>query len=98
MYYLITPRRRLGVAIDKADLRNLTPVRGDIHINELHSQALGRTTAEAWIFTSAGGAQDILPRLFDARVTQMGTNGINITGIEQIGDCFYAQSWWCRAM
>ncbi|WP_397448106.1 hypothetical protein [Pseudomonas sp. NA-150] len=96
MMYLIVQRRRLGVALDKRALHRADPVRGDIQIAENHSAQLGRVTVEAWIFTSAPGAIDVLPRLHDVRVTNMGSIGMNLTGIERIGDAFYSQSWWCR--
>jgi hypothetical protein len=37
-----------------------------------------------------------LPRLLDASVTSMGTQGLIISGIEQVEEAFYFQSWWCR--
>lgn len=96
MYYLIVPRRRLGVAIDKKELQRVTPIRGDIHIIEMKNEALGRTTISAWVFQSAPSAPDILPPLLDVRITGMATLGMNLTGVEQIGDAFYSQSWWCQ--
>jgi hypothetical protein len=96
MHYLITPRRRLGVAIDKKLLGKIQPVRGDIQITEMPNEKMGRTTISAWLFTSAPNAPDILPPLLDVRITGMGSTGMNLTGVEQIGDAFYAQSWWCR--
>jgi len=95
MYFLITPRRRLGIAISNQDLKMILPVRGDIHFTELEDKQFGRTTISAWVFNPSSGP-DILPRLLDARVTGMAQQGMNISGIEQIGDVFYAQSWWCR--
>ncbi|MBC3948370.1 hypothetical protein [Pseudomonas folii] len=96
MRYLIVRRRHLGVAIDKTQLRKIQPVLGDIHISEMPNETLGRTTISAWLFSSAPNAPDILPRLLDVQVTGMSHNGMNLTGVEQIGDAFYAQSWWCR--
>ena len=96
MYYQIVLRRHLGKALDKEVLRNVAPIRGDIHISESLNETLGRTTAEAWVFSSAPGMPGVLPRLLDVRITGMGTLGMNLTGIEQIGDAFYSQSWWCR--
>lgn len=96
MHYLITPRRRLGVAVDTKTLRNIQPVRGDIQITEMPNETLGRTTISAHLFKSAPHLPDILPPLLDVRITSMGSTGMNLTGVEQIGDAFYAQSWWCR--
>jgi hypothetical protein len=96
MYVLITPRRQMGVAVPKDQLSRITPFRGDVQIVESQSSALGRITREAFILNSVGHAPDALPRLLDAGVTSMGTNGLTISGIEQIGEAFYFQSWWCR--
>ncbi|OQR30240.1 hypothetical protein BWR59_16905 [Pseudomonas sp. Bc-h] len=95
MYFLITPRRRLGVAVDKKELAKIPPIRGDVQIIEAHENLLGRTTTTAWIFSSAPG-ENILPRLLDVRITGMATGGMNLTGVEMIDDALYAQSWWCR--
>lgn len=95
MYFLITPRRRNGVALSKEELRRTPPVRGDIHIHECRNDQLGRATFSAWVFNSGSGP-DILPQLHDVKITGMAQGGMNLNGIEQIGDVFYAQSWWCR--
>ncbi len=98
MEYLIVPRRRLGVAVGSKELRRIQPTKGDLQIAELQSEALGRVTVSAWVFVSSPNTPDPLPRLLDVRITGMSTNGMNITGIEQIGDAFYSQSWWCRGV
>jgi hypothetical protein len=98
MNYLIVPRRRLGIAVDSKELCRTQPIQGDIQIAEVQSDALGRVSVSAWIFVSSSHMPDPLPRLLDVRITGMSTNGMNITGIEQIGDAFYSQSWWCRGV
>ena len=95
MHFLITQRRRLGVALTAKEVRDTIPVKGDVQINESANSSLGRVTTEAFILRSGEGP-DVLPRLIDARVTGLGTLGMNISGIEQIDDAFYFQSWWCR--
>src|ERR1700712_4817174 len=95
MYFLITPRRRFGVAIDKKELTKIPPIRGDVQIIESHETFLGRPPTTAWIFSYAPG-ENILPRLIDVRITGMATGGMNLTGVELIDDALYAQSWWCR--
>lgn len=96
MYFLITLRRHLGVAIPKKQVSQITPLKGDVQIVESPHSELGRITRQAFILNSVGHAPDILPRLLDASVTSLGTQGMTISGIEQIGDAFYFQSWWCR--
>lgn len=96
VHYLITPRRKLGVAYDSKTLNRITPIKGDIQIAEMPNDQLGRTTISAWLFSSSPNLPEELPRLLDVRITGMGSTGMNLTGIEQIGDAFYSQSWWCR--
>lgn len=96
MYVLITPRRRMGVAVPKDQLSRIPPLRGDVQIVESQCPALGRITREAFILNSVSHARDALPRLLDANVTSMGTQGLIISGIEQVDQAFYFPSWWCR--
>lgn len=95
MHFLVTPRRRLGVALTTKEVRDFKPIKGDVQINETPHTVLGRLTTEAFILNTGRGP-DALPPLLDARVTGLGTLGLNISGIEQIDDAFYFQSWWCR--
>ena len=96
MHCLITRRRHLGVALTRKELNDAIPFKADVQINEKHNENLGRMTIEASIMSCVSHAPDALPNLIDASVTSMGTLGWNITGIEQIGEAFYFQSWWCR--
>ncbi|MDH0749542.1 hypothetical protein N5D61_24765 [Pseudomonas sp. GD03842] len=96
MFFLITPRRRLGVALTKEEVRKASPVRGDVHIREDRDELLGRVTITARIFNTAPTGPDALPCLIDASVTNMAQNGMNISGIEEVGGAYYFQSWWCR--
>ncbi len=96
MNCLITPRRHLGVALTRKQLNDTVPLKGDVHIREMMNETLGRSTVEASILANTPADRDRFPRLIDAKVTSMATLGWNITGIEQVGDVFYFQSWWCR--
>ncbi|MGO0694151.1 hypothetical protein ACTORG_11720 [Pseudomonas guariconensis] len=95
MNFLIVRRRELGVAIPKEKLRKVQPIKGDVHIVETHSEALGRVATQAWVFKSSPGPE-IIPRLLDAKVNGMAQLGININGVEEVDGALYAQSWWCR--
>ncbi|MGC5702942.1 hypothetical protein J4P02_22305 [Pseudomonas sp. NFXW11] len=95
MNFLIVRRRERGVAIPAERLRKIQPVKGDVHIVESHSKALGRTCVEAWIFKSGPGP-DVFPRLLDAKINGMAQLGLNISGLEEVDGAMYAQSWWCR--
>jgi len=95
MHLLITPRRRLGVALTKQEISTAVPIKGDVHINEDKNSTLGRATLVASVFNTAPGPHR-LPPLLDASVTSMATLGMNISGIEEVDGVFYFQSWWCR--
>ncbi|MCE0464922.1 hypothetical protein LCU97_26115 [Pseudomonas sp. 20TX0172] len=95
MYFLITRRRKLGVAIPKDQLRSAETFRGDIVISESLEPDLGRAAVVAQIFKSGPGP-DVIPPLLDVKITGMAHSGMNLTGVEKIGDAYYAQSWWCR--
>jgi hypothetical protein len=95
MKFLIVPRRVLGVAIPKEQLRDVQPVSGDIVISECHNEDLGRSSVSAQVYKTNSGP-DILPPLLDVRITGMAQNGMSLSGVEKVGDAFYAQSWWCR--
>lgn len=95
MQFLITRRRRLGVALSPKEVRDAKPVKGDVNMNEVHSTDLGRATVEAFILIP-GPLPPPLPSLIDAKVTGLGAQGMNITGIEEVDGAYYFQSWWCR--
>lgn len=80
----------------KDQVSKFMPLKGDVQIVESQCAALGRVTRQAFLLSSFGHAPDILPRLLDASVTSLGTHGMIISGIEQVGEAFYFQSWWCR--
>ncbi|MBD1555181.1 hypothetical protein [Pseudomonas typographi] len=94
MHFYIVRRRELGVAISKTELQKVQPIRGNIQISECKHPVLGRSTISAWVFKSQG--PEVMPELLDVRITHMAQSGMSLSGIEQVGDCFYAQSWWCR--
>lgn len=95
MYFLLVRRRENGVAIPSDRLRNIKPLRADVHIGDHHSEVLGRVATQAWVFNPTPGP-DIIPRLLDAKVNGMAQLGMNINGVEEIDGVIYAQSWWCR--
>lgn len=95
MKFLIVPRRVLGVAIPKNELRSVQPVSGHVIISECQDLDFGRPVLTASVFQSGPGPEAI-PRLRDVKITSMAHGGLNLTGVEKIGDAFYAQSWWCR--
>lgn len=95
MRFLIVQRRALGVAIPKEQLRQTVPIKGDVIISECPDPEFGRSVFSACVYNSGPGP-DIIPRLHDVKITGMTQGGLNLTGVEKIGDAYYAQSWWCR--
>ena len=69
-------RRENGVAIPSDRLRQVKPLRADIHIGDHHSEPLGRESTQAWVFNPTPGP-DIIPRLHDAKVNGMAQLGMN---------------------
>lgn len=96
MMYNIRRRRCLGIAIERKEFDRMQPLRADVHITECENVALGRTTISAWIFTSAPNSPEPLPHLLDVKIVGMASNGLVLSGVEQIGNAFYAQSWLCQ--
>jgi hypothetical protein len=96
MWFLVTPRRRLGVALSKQEVSKAIPVKADVHITERHDEGLGRSSTMAYVFSASPRPTVPLPDLLDAKITGMAQNGINITGIEEVDGAYYFQSWWCR--
>lgn len=52
MYFLLTPRRQMGVAVPKDQLNKIPPLRGGVQIVESQCSELGRITQEAFILKS----------------------------------------------
>lgn len=96
MLFKILRRRVRGVAIPVEKLSKMQPLLADIHINESHCTQLGRSTTQAWVFSASPGTE-VIPRLFDVKITGMAQGGMNITGVEEVDGALYAQSWWCRS-
>ncbi len=67
----------------------------DVHIINCHSDPLNRFATQAWVFNPAPGP-DVIPRLHDAKISNMAQLGMHISGVEEIDGVLYAQSWWCR--
>lgn len=96
MMYLVRRRRHLGIAIDSKQLGKVQPLKADVHIMESRHDGLGRNTLSASIFTSAPVKDHDVPPLLDVKIVGMAQNGMVLSGLEQIGDAFYAQSWLCQ--
>nr|BFD42490.1 hypothetical protein FFPRI1PSEUD_39890 [Pseudomonas sp. FFPRI_1] len=83
MNFLIVRRRERGVAIPAERLSKTPLVKGDVHLVETHSQELGRSCIQAWIFKSHPGP-DVFPRLLDAKINSIAQLGLNNSGLEEV--------------
>lgn len=96
MHMLVTPMRRLGVALDPVARRRYPAIKGNVMVNAAISVELGRASNIARVEVGMPLESDPLPQLHDATLSGMGVTGFVLSGIEYIEDCAYAQSWWCR--
>jgi hypothetical protein len=96
MHMLVTPMRRLGIALDPQERRRYQAIRGNVMVNSENSIELGRSANVARLEVGMPLDPDPLPRLLDATLAGMAVTGFVLSGIEYINGCAYAQSWWCR--
>lgn len=96
MHMLITPMRCKGVALTPQERRLYPAIRGDVLVNAQVSEYLGRSSNIARVSKGMPLEPDPLPLLLDATLAGMAPNGFVLSGIELVGKCAYAQSWWCR--
>ncbi|WJR28867.1 hypothetical protein [Pseudomonas mosselii] len=96
MRMLITPMRRRGLELTKAERREYRAVKGDVFVQCVQDTQLGRATNLAEVKPDLPMQPAPLPPLFDAKLSGMATLGFVLSGFEVIDGCAYAQSWWCR--
>ena len=96
MHMLVTPMRRLGVALSPQERRRYQGIKGNVMVNSENNVELGRSANVARIDVGMPLDPDPLPRLLDATLAGMAVTGFVLSGIEYIDGCAYAQSWWCR--
>ncbi|MEB2622104.1 hypothetical protein [Pseudomonas sp. YuFO8] len=96
MHMLVTPMRRLGVALDPKERRRYPAIKGNVMVNSAVSAELGRSANVARVEVGMPLEPDPLPQLLDATLSGMAVTGFVLSGIEYIDGCAYAQSWWCR--
>ncbi|MCU0089001.1 hypothetical protein N8H72_03435 [Pseudomonas koreensis] len=96
MHVLVTPMRFRGIALDAKARRQYPAIRGNVMVNSLVCQELGRAANVARVVVGMPLDPDPLPPLLDATLAGMAVTGFVLSGIEYIDGCAYAQSWWCR--
>jgi hypothetical protein len=85
-----------GVALDSKARRQYPAIRGNVMVNSTMCHELGRAANVARVEVGMPLDPDPLPPLLDATLAGMAVTGFVLSGIEYVGDCAYAQSWWCR--
>jgi hypothetical protein len=96
MHMLVTPMRRLGIALTPQERRRYQAVKGNVMVSSENNIELGRSANVARLEVGMPLDPDPLPRLLDATLAGMAVTGFVLSGIEYIDGCAYAQSWWCR--
>ncbi|PTQ71599.1 hypothetical protein C8K61_104151 [Pseudomonas sp. GV071] len=96
MMFLVVARRNRGVTLNREGLNRMKPVRGGVLIDSGRVDSLARFSVVARIAPIEPLDPDPLPRLLDVTIQGMAQNDMVLSGIEEIDNCFYAQSWWCR--
>ena len=96
MHMLVTPMRRQGVALTPQERRRYPVIKGNVMVNAAISTELGRSANVARVEVGMPLDPDPLPQLLDATLSGMAVTGFVLSGIEYVGGCAYAQSWWCR--
>ena len=96
MWMLVTPMRNRGVDLSQQERRRYPAIRGDVRVDCVQDERLGRASNVAEIVAGLPMEKQPLPRLHDAKLSGMATLGFVLSGFEVIDGCAYAQSWWCR--
>jgi len=94
MQFSVVPMRHRGRSVDHHTLANRAPVVGDLRIEEVRDEVLGRYVRTARVLDPTHPkAPDLLPTLRDPVMIAMSPLAFSLSGLEQIGDQDYAQSW-----
>lgn len=96
MYLHVTLMRVHGKALDQHQIRSAEAVQVNVIVSHENVTALGRYSDVASAHGGPGGKDELLPALYDCRLSHMGTNGFVLAGLQLEGSIGFAQNWWCR--
>ncbi|WP_175946678.1 hypothetical protein [Caballeronia sp. BCC1704] len=96
MFVRVVQMRFHGKALEQSQIRTAEPVRADLLVSHESSSELGRYADVARLRAGDGAQAELLPALYDCRLSHMGTNGFVLSGVELAGSIAFAQAWWCR--
>jgi hypothetical protein len=68
----------------------------DIIVSPQNVTALDRYSDVANVRPGDGSRDELLPALYDCRLSHMGTNGFVLAGLQLEGSIAFAQNWGCR--
>jgi hypothetical protein len=91
--------RRQGRRLDRHELANRESVVGDLRVEEVRDESLGRYVRMArMVDVRRPRDPDLLPVLFDPALVAMSSLAFTLSGFERVDDRDYAQSWLIRAV
>lgn len=95
MYFQVVRMYDRGVKKDSEALLCEVPELGDLHVAMAGGEALKREAMVA-VLRRGGTEQDLVPPLLDAKLQGMAGAGFTLVGLEQEGEQFFMQAWYCR--
>jgi hypothetical protein len=99
MRFSVVPMRRQGGRLDRHELANREPVVGDLRVEEVRDESLGRYVRMARVVDVRRPRDpDLLPVLLDPSLVAMSPLAFTLSGFERVHDRDYAQSWLVRAV
>lgn len=96
MNVMVTPMRRMGLALSPQERLSAKATEGNVVVNSELCTELGRLAIVARLVTRVSKEPQPLPVLLDATLSRMAASAFVLSGIELIDGRAYAQSWWCR--
>jgi len=98
MRFAIVPMRRQGRRLDRHELANHQATIGDLRVEEVRDESLGRYVRVARVVDVRRPRDpDLLPALLDPSLVAMSPLAFTLSGFERIGERDYAQSWLVRS-
>ena len=91
--------RRQGRRLNRHELANHEPVVGDLRVEEVRDEVLGRHVRMARVVDVRRPRDpDWLPALLDPALVAMSPLAFTLSGFERVDERDYAQSWLVRAV
>jgi hypothetical protein len=99
MRFAVFLLRQRGRVLPRDEFTNQPPRVGDLRIEELRDETLGRYVRMARVLVfERPRAPDVLAELFDPVIVAMSPQAFTLSGFERVGDQSFAQAWLVRAV